>query len=906
MTVIEQLLREPAAQAIGWALLHFVWQGTLIGVLTAIALAVLRNGAADVRYVVAAVGLSLMVTLPTVTAIQLWSSASASLPSIVISNTTVPAARTPASLRGQPTGDRTAAASVPSSSRLLNSIRVDAWLPMLVLTWLMGVLILSLRLMSGWVWVQRIKSRGTSPAVGGWDHIADRLCRRLHIARRVRLLESTIVDVPTVIGWVKPVVLMPASALAGLSPHQLEAILAHELAHIRRHDYLVNLLQTVVETLLFYHPAVWWLSRRIRAERENCCDDLAVSLCGDPYTYARALADLEELRTPGRHFAMAASGGSLVHRVRRLLGAPNHAGRAPGWLAGSASVLVLLGLAASTATDAVQSGTTPTPTPAPVVAGPSVTTTVAATVPVPVLAEQASTRQRPKQLRHGGTAELAQERATVDQHLQSARAEREALHQQQRAIAAQDQFFPSTLMAIPMIADANRAMVSLNTAWVASTPVVARAAVSVQSVSTKGSQSHGTFSWSNNGEKLEVKYDGDVEFTDDDTDVKSLSPNGLLRIRDGGMMTSLGGGRTLEFRADSSGKVTRRFWVGSSERPFDPEGRKWLTSVLPRFIRQTGIGAPARVARILKQKGPSGVLAEISLIDGSWAKRRYFSELLKATTLDAATTRQVLVQAGRELDSDFELASFLIDNADRLLVDEGTRQAYFDATRSIDSDFEMHRVFSAGLKRGPVSAAALTSMLNASHNIDSDFEEASLLVDVAKLQALDSTTRPAFFSALDTVQSDFEHRRVLSALTARGDITPETSAAMLVSGASVSSDFEAASFLLDLVKRQPIEGNVRAPFFQAVDSIDSSFERGRVLQAVARRPDASPETILAVIRATKGMGSDFETSQVLQAVSSSHSIEGPARDAYIAAAEKLGDFEQGRTLSALVKSERRK
>ena len=94
------------------------------------------------------------------------------------------------------------------------------------------------------------------------------------------------VEVPTVIGWLRPVVLMPASALSGMGPQQLEAILAHELAHIRRHDYLVNLLQTVVETLLFYHPAVWWLSGRIRVERENCCDDLAVSLCGDPYAYA--------------------------------------------------------------------------------------------------------------------------------------------------------------------------------------------------------------------------------------------------------------------------------------------------------------------------------------------------------------------------------------------------------------------------------------------------------------------------------------------------------------------------------------------------------------------------------------------------------------------------------------------
>ena len=154
------------------------------------------------------------------------------------------------------------------------------------------------------------------------------------------------VEVPTVIGWLRPVVLVPGSALAGMAPYQLEAILAHELAHIRRHDYLVNLLQTLVETLLFYHPAVWWLSHRIRIERENCCDDLAVSLCGDPYAYAKALADLEELRADSGHLALAATGGSLIHRVRRLIATPSHAGRGPGWLAASTAVVLISAIAA--------------------------------------------------------------------------------------------------------------------------------------------------------------------------------------------------------------------------------------------------------------------------------------------------------------------------------------------------------------------------------------------------------------------------------------------------------------------------------------------------------------------------------------------------------------------------------
>ena len=925
MSAIDQLLREPAAEAIGWALLHFIWQGTLVGALTALVLACLRKDAADIRYVVSAIGLSLMLTLPAVTAVQLWRSDVNHDFRVKAEVTRVDAAGAGTIGNAEATKLSPAAAtdlaSATSRSRLFDLLRIESWLPMLVLAWICGVLILSLRLVSGWLWVQRMKSHGTSPVEDGWDVIAARLSRRLHIARTVRLLRSTLVEVPTVIGWLKPVILLPTSALSGLNPHQLEAILAHELAHIRRHDYLVNLLQTVVETLLFYHPAVWWLSRRIRAERENCCDDLAVNLCGDPFTYAQALADLEGLRTPARRFVMAADGGSLVQRVRRVLGAPSHAGRAPGWLAGSALVVVLLGIAVGTAgTNAFQAPQLTESTSAPVTQTQS---EERATKTEQQLRDEARAmtaaadrmRREAQVVRRAASAAKALQDATnqattpfvAGQALEAraaalddaARTMFEAAARSRAAVASTRQ---QTATIVGTDAAFDAAARALTAAAVASTPAVAHLSNALSS----SSQTHGTFSWSNNGDKLEIRYDGEVEFTDDDTDVKRLSPGGLLRIRDGGMMTSLLGGHTVEFTADASGNITRRFWTGSSERPFDPEGRKWLSSILPRFIRQTGIGAPARVARIFKAKGPAGVLAEISLIEGSWGKRKYFTELLKTGSLDAATVRQVLVQAGREIDSDFELASFLNENSDKLLVDDASRQAYFDAARSIESDFEMRRVFSGLLKHGPLAPMLLASLLATSHNIDSDFEEASLLTDVAKLQPLDNTTRSAFFAALGTVQSDFEHRRVLSALGTRADLPQETVAAMLTSGASVSSDFEAASFLQQIAKQQPIEGSLRAPFFRAVDSIDSSFERGRVLKVVAARPDASPDTILAVLRAINRMGSDSEASQVLLTVAASHPVAGPARDAYIDAAEKLGDFEQGRVLSALVRNERRK
>jgi hypothetical protein len=178
---------------------------------------------------------------------------------------------------------------------------------------------------------QRLRRHGLGAVAPEVEASLTRLAVALRVSRPVRLLESALVEVPTCIGWLRPLILLPASTLAGLSMQQLELLLAHELAHVRRRDYLVNLLQAAAETLLFYHPAVWWVSHRMRVEREHCCDDLAVAACGDALGYARALATLEERRSPAPALAMAADGASLVARVRRLAGLSHEArsARAP-------------------------------------------------------------------------------------------------------------------------------------------------------------------------------------------------------------------------------------------------------------------------------------------------------------------------------------------------------------------------------------------------------------------------------------------------------------------------------------------------------------------------------------------------------------------------------------------------
>ena len=897
------LLDAPLAKATGWALLQFIWQGALVGVLAAIALALLQRGAADIRYVVAAIAMSLMLTLPIVSVIQELNGPAQPPPvqragvTSAEAKPTVPPVTSLDVVRSA-TGR---SASVPGNTTAVPLIRPDRLASWLLIGWMLGVMLLAARLVSGWLWIQRLRIHA-KPASATLCGTAERLARRLHISRAVRTVESCIVEVPTVIGWLKPVVLVPASALAGLSPAQLEAVLAHELAHVRRHDYLVNLLQTIVETLLFYHPAVWWVSRQIRIERENCCDDLAVQLCGDRLLYAQALADLEQLRASRARFALAATGGSLVHRVRRVLGAPSHVEAASGWLAFAVAITVLVSIAGTAA-----SGTDREP---------PKTNTDQTSITHDAVLELARALRVTQRALHAVLHDLAPQvppppplpPIPPEPRLPS----RSPLPPQPPlplGAAGLPPELPSLAEPaeappLPDVPDAPlppappRPMAFPALAVPAAVPPAP--AVPAPPVPPSGySQKSGNYVHSNDGEKFEVNYRGDFEFTDDDSDVKSIAPDGWLRIK----QTGRNGSQTVEFRSDGSGKIERRYWNGTSERPFEPEGRKWLSQVLPRFIRQSGLGAEGRVRRIFKAKGPQGVLGEISLIEGSWAKRIYFTELLKTPGIDAAVVTQALAQAGREVDSDFELASLLI-SSDRLLTDDTTRRAYIDAARSIDSDFEMRRVYSHAVKSGPLSAAALTALLESSAAIGSDFEQASLLIDIAKQQSLTDASRAAFFKAVATIESDFEQRRALASVVARNDLSPAILAAVLESASGMGSDHELATLLLGIVKDKSIEGAFREPFFRAADSIASDFERGRLLQAVAKRNDASDQTILEIIKATGKMRGDFESARVLLTVAGAHPLSREAREAYVGAADRLGQYEQGRVMTALVKNER--
>ena len=318
----------------GWTLVHFVWQGTVIGLLAALLLRVLRGSSATARYATACVALGAMLLAPAITVVSVSQSLDAIAPLTLLSKPSDPDATLPAAAI-------TTIARTPVE-HLRAAVTVDTLLPLVVLVWSVGVALLAFRIAGGAWRVHRIHRAALAMAPSRWSAEAQRVADRIGLSRVLRVVDAAMIATPTVVGYLRPVVLLPIAACSTLSPAQVEAILAHELAHIRRHDGLVNLLQVLAETVLFYHPAVWWVSSRIRTEREHCCDDVAVAACGDPVRYAEALTELAAWSTPPPRLALSATSGSLIQRVRRILMPRRHAASSRQGLAVAAVMLAFL------------------------------------------------------------------------------------------------------------------------------------------------------------------------------------------------------------------------------------------------------------------------------------------------------------------------------------------------------------------------------------------------------------------------------------------------------------------------------------------------------------------------------------------------------------------------------------
>ena len=327
MNYLPAFLSPKLIEALGWTILHSLWQSALVAITLSVLLILLQRHSARIRYTVATAALFSSLLIAGVTFVRTYQQTQPTV-SLTVQTPELPASRVTES-----TNKTSKALTATNSAKpvLRGAILVNfkyyfsKHLPAVVLVWLLGMLTMLLKFLGGLAYVQRLKFQKTYGLGTTWNTRLAQMAQSLRVTQPVRLFESALVKTPLVIGYFKPVILLPFGTIAGLSPDQVEAILAHELAHIYRKDYLLNMLQALVEILFFFNPAIWWMSDYVRVERENCCDDQAIALCGNPLTYARALTNLQTISGSAPQLALAFAGkdGSLLGRIKRLVQQPN-------------------------------------------------------------------------------------------------------------------------------------------------------------------------------------------------------------------------------------------------------------------------------------------------------------------------------------------------------------------------------------------------------------------------------------------------------------------------------------------------------------------------------------------------------------------------------------------------------
>lgn len=315
MNFVYQLMPNEIIKAIGWTIFHSLWQGIVIAIILAAVLMLTNKKSARLRYniSVAAMFIFFFVSLGTFLHVYESPKVHAEVGMRTVADNSVL----------NETANDGLSSVIASAKTNLPEIFESFFaknLPVVVTLWFIGLIIFSLRFLGGVLYVQRLRTIGLNSIDHEWSARLNYLSDKLNISQTVQISESVYVNVPITIGHLKPLILLPIGMITGLPQDQIEAIISHELAHIKRYDFLINMVQSFIETLFFYHPLVWWLSALINSERENCCDDIAIQVCGDAVSYSKALYNVQQIRKSESALALAAIGkkNQLYRRIIRM------------------------------------------------------------------------------------------------------------------------------------------------------------------------------------------------------------------------------------------------------------------------------------------------------------------------------------------------------------------------------------------------------------------------------------------------------------------------------------------------------------------------------------------------------------------------------------------------------------
>jgi ferritin len=447
-------------------------------------------------------------------------------------------------------------------------------------------------------------------------------------------------------------------------------------------------------------------------------------------------------------------------------------------------------------------------------------------------------------------------------------------------------------------------------------------------ITGKGNQTH-TYSNNTGVTSTELEYRGKIIFTDDETDVKFISAGGFLKFS----KKSFGNRRTIILEGQGQGEITREYREGNRKMSFEPEGRKWMASVLPEIIRSTGIGADERVKKFYGKGGISAVLNEISELPTNYVQSKYYSATLKLSGLSSSEIVRVIIDAGEEISSSYELAKILNNNSDVLTKDNQTMTAAISVVEEISSSYEQAKVYKHYLTKAELSEENKTLIIKGVREISSSYEKSGVLVTLLKDEISDanvalvfsevayisssyeqskvlqyliknqSTENLDFEVLLKTVakiSSSYEQGKVLKQLVSDKTLTTDQVTAVAKAAAYISSDYEQSKFLQSLINEQNLDAQGINTILDMTDEISSSYEKSKVLQLIITSDNFDKNNIAPIIKQAASISSSYEQSKVLAKVISHDQLSDEHMLALIAAIDDVSSsYEKSKLLQGL-------
>jgi beta-lactamase regulating signal transducer with metallopeptidase domain len=760
-------------------------------------------------------------------------------------------------------------ALIPSSAQTIRAGSQFNWQGMAVLIWICGAAVCLMRMLSlKWrlhLLVRRAVQVESIPLTSRlrW------LCRDYGIRREVVVVASPELDVPIATGVLNPkIVLSPQSS--EWTEARRNAVLCHELAHIRRFDAFTQFLAGVAAALYWFNPLMWLNVRAMRVERERACDDYVLAFGTAASDYAHELLDIvSTLRRPQPAAALAmARRSKLEGRVLALLNPHVHHGmisRASGTLLACLVFAVALPLSAATLQERPTEYSPNAPAAgivAPALAGVDrapVAEPPAMSPPDPALAPAAAPNPTPAPMAPPDPSAAPVSTSNFEYHNNST-----------QGPAPFDCFEGSS---------ANHTNISSHSdgegykTWMAS--------------------------WSGGACTLEARSSGAVHFNAEATAIESITPGGYFEIDERK-------GDTLRYvRAEpaSSGQLNYTYKVNSAAREFDAEARAWFSRFLLEMERATGFSASTRVPDLLSKGGPQAVLTEITQLRADYVRQTYFTKLFENATLPGPMLVKALDQARDEISTDYSLAQVLLAIAQRYdLNDEAQRVAFLNATRNLHTDYEHSRVLIELLKRPNLSPQILRAALESAKSIGTDYEKGRILTTLAGLSTFDESEINTYLDLASSIGTDYEHSRSLMVLMERQKLSPQAVSQILKSASSIGTDYEKSRILIAVSGSNQFDEKQIAAYLTLVDSIGTDYERSRDLMALMARHKLKDESVARIITEAQKIGTDSEKARVLTAAAQRYQLQGAVRDAYIKAANSIGtEYERNRTLAAVAK-----